>query len=72
MRSAAETEVSGLYMQLLEALLMRTTLEELDHPQPATPMRRDNSTADGIIDKAINQRQIKKNGQEILMVTKLS
>jgi hypothetical protein len=38
---------------------MRITLEELDHPQPATPMRTDNSTADGIMNKTVKQKQSK-------------
>ena len=39
---------------------MRVTLEELGHPQPATPMRTDNSTADGIRNKTVNQKQQSK------------
>ena len=36
---------------------MRTTLEELDHPQSATQLRTDNSTADSIVNKTIKQKQ---------------
>ena len=57
MGSAAEAEVGGLYMNALELSPMRTTLEELDHPQPPTPLKTDNSTADGIMNKTIKQRQ---------------
>ena len=39
MGSAAEAEVGGLYMNALELSPMRTTLEELDHPQPPTPLK---------------------------------
>ena len=46
-------------MNAQELLPMRTTLEELDHPQPPTPLRTDNSTADGIMNKTIKQRQSK-------------
>ena len=53
MGSAAEAEVGGLYMNALELSPMRTTLEELDHPQPPTPLKTDNSTADGIMNKTI-------------------
>ena len=56
MGSAAEAKVDGLYMNALELSPMRTTLEELDHPQPPTPLKTDNSTADGIINKIIKQR----------------
>ena len=53
MGSAAEAEVGGLYMNALELSSMRTTLEELDHPQPLTPLKTDNSTADSIMNKII-------------------
>ena len=46
-------------MNVLELSLMRTTLEELDHPQPPTPIRTDNSTTDEIMNKTIKQRQSK-------------
>ena len=59
MGSAAEAEVAGLYMNAQELSPMRTTLEELDHPQPPTPLKTDNSTADGIMNKTIKQRQSK-------------
>ena len=38
---------------------MRTTLVELDHPRPPTPLKTDNSnsTADGIMNKTTKQRQ---------------
>jgi hypothetical protein len=57
MQSAAEAECGALYMNAKEAVPMRITLEELDHPQPATPMRTDNSTADGIMNKTVEQKQ---------------
>ena len=59
MESAAEAEVGGLYMNAQELSPMRTTLEELDHPQPPTPLKTDNSTADGIMNKTIKQKQSK-------------
>jgi hypothetical protein len=59
MQSAAEAECGGLYMNAKEAVPMRIRLEELDHPQPATPIRIDNSTADGIMNKIVKQKQSK-------------
>ena len=59
MGSAAEAEVGRLYMNALELSPMRTTLKELDHLQPTTPLQTDNSTADGIMNKTIKQRQSK-------------
>jgi predicted transposase YdaD len=38
---------------------MRTTLEELGHPQPATPMVTDNSTAAGIANDTVKQKRSK-------------
>ena len=46
-------------MNTLEASPTRTTLEELDHPQLATPMQTDNSTVDGIMNKINKQNQSK-------------
>ena len=59
MGSAAEAEVGGLYMNALELSPMRTTLEELGHLQPPTPLKTDNSTAVSIMNKTIKQRQSK-------------
>ena len=47
-------------MNAKEAVPMRITLEELNHPQPATPIRRtDYSTADGIMNRTVKQKQSK-------------
>jgi hypothetical protein len=59
MQSAAEAEYGGLYMNAKEAVPMRIILEELNHPQPATPIRTDNSTADGMMNKTVKQKQLK-------------
>jgi hypothetical protein len=59
MQSAAEAECGGLYMNAKEAVPMRITLEELNHPQPATPIITDNSTADGFMNKTVKQKQSK-------------
>jgi hypothetical protein len=59
MQSAAEAECGGLYMNAKEAVPMGITLEESNHPQPATPIRADNSTADGIMNKTVKQKQSK-------------
>jgi hypothetical protein len=42
--SAAEAELGALFLNAKEAKMMRLTLQELDHPQPATPIHIDNST----------------------------
>jgi hypothetical protein len=57
--SAAEAEVAGLFINAQDAVPERTTLIELGHPQPATPIRTDNSTANGIINGTIKQKRSK-------------
>ncbi len=53
MSSAVEAETSSLYCQMKEAVPLRRTLEEMGHPQPATPVQVDNSTADGIANDTV-------------------
>ncbi len=61
MASAAEAECAGLYLNAHESIPMRTTLIELGHPQPkdGTPLRTDNSTASGIMNKTVKQKKLK-------------
>ena len=56
MASAAESEIGGLFMNAQEAVPERTTLIELGHPQPPTPLKTDNSTAEGILNGTVNQK----------------
>ena len=60
MGSAAEAEVGGLHMNRLELSPMETTLEELNRQQPATSLKTDNSTDNGIMNRTIKQRQSKE------------
>jgi hypothetical protein len=49
MASASETELAALFYGCKEAIPLRTTLEEMGHPQPGpTPVTTDNSTAVGL------------------------
>jgi hypothetical protein len=57
MSSAAEAEVGGLYVNAREGIPLRTTLEELGHPQPPTPLQTDNTTAHGIITGTCKQQR---------------
>ena len=59
MGSAAEAEISTAYMMARKAVATRTTLEELDHPQPPTPIQVDNTTCAGFANDAIKQRRTK-------------
>jgi hypothetical protein len=55
--SAAEAEIGALFENCKKATILRTTLEEMGWPQPATPMQTDNSTACGIANDTIKQQR---------------
>jgi hypothetical protein len=57
MSSAAETEIGSVFLNGKEATMLRTTLEEMGHPQPTTPLQTDNTTAMGYINDTIKQRR---------------
>ena len=56
MSSAAEAEIGALFINAKLAVPMRHTLEEMGHPQLATPIVTDNSTAVGIANDTIKQK----------------
>ena len=55
--SSAEAEFGALFHNTKEATPLRTTLEELRHPQPPTPVLVDNSTAVGLANDTVTQRR---------------
>ena len=55
--SAAEAEFGALFHNTKEATPLRTTLEELGHSQPPTPVLVDNSTAVGLANDTVTQRR---------------
>ena len=57
--SAAEAEVAGLFYNAQTVLHIRRILQALNHPQPPTPMKTDNSTANGFVHKNIQQKRSK-------------
>ncbi|GAX19836.1 hypothetical protein FisN_11Lu298 [Fistulifera solaris] len=57
--SAAEAELAALFYNGKEACPIRTALEEMNHPQPATPIVTDNSTASGIANDTVKQKRSK-------------
>eukprot|EP00804_Cyclotella_cryptica_P004359 CCRYP_017999-RA/>CCRYP_017999-RA protein AED:0.23 eAED:0.24 QI:0/0/0/1/0/0/4/0/900 len=59
MSSAAEAELGSLYMNAQKGVEIRNILEEMDHPQPPTPVQTDNSTADGIINLRVMPKRTK-------------
>jgi hypothetical protein len=59
MSSAAEAEIGAVFINAKEGAVIRTTLEELGHRQPPTPMETDNTTATGYSNGTIKQKRTK-------------
>jgi hypothetical protein len=57
--SAAEAETGGLFHNGQTIIPIRIALEELGHPQPPTPLKTDNSTATGCVNKSMKQKRSK-------------
>ena len=57
--SAAEAETGGIFHNVQITLPIRVLLEALNHPQPPTPIKTDNSTAHGFVYDNINQKKSK-------------
>ncbi len=55
--SAADAKLGALFLNAQEAKILCLTLDELDHPQPATPIRIDNTTTVGIVNNTIKRQQ---------------
>jgi hypothetical protein len=59
MGSAAEAEIGAAYINAQEAVPIRTTLAEMGHPQPSTPIQVDNTTAVGFANDTMKQKRSK-------------
>ena len=57
--SASEAETGSLFLNAQEAVPIRTALIEMGHPQPATPLETDNSTAHGILHAQVRMKKSK-------------
>ena len=57
--SAGEAEYAGLFILAQEAEVIRTTLDEMGHKQPATTIYCDNACAVGIANDTIKQKRSK-------------
>ena len=55
--SAAEAELSTLFINAKEAKILQLTLEELGHKQPPTPIHVDKSTILGILNNTIKRQK---------------
>jgi hypothetical protein len=57
--SAAEAEIGALFLNAKEGVNIRNILKEMGHPQPATPMQTDNTTAHGMLHGTCKQQRRK-------------
>ena len=57
--SAAECETGGVFFNGQTAVVLRVALTTLGHPQPPTPIKTDNSTANSFVHSNIKQRKSK-------------
>ena len=55
--SAAEAELGALFINCKEGIIMRLTLQEMGHPQPATPIHCDNMMVTGIENDTIKKQR---------------
>ena len=54
---AAEAELSALFLNYKECRIIRLILEEVGHPQPATPVHCDNATSAGIANDTVKRQR---------------
>jgi hypothetical protein len=55
--SVAEAKYGALFVNAKTGTVARETLKEMGHPQDATELKTDNTTADGIANKTFLQKQ---------------
>ena len=57
--SAAEAETAGIFHNAQQAIPIRYILKELGHPQPPTPIKTDNTTANAFIHQTMRHKKSK-------------
>lgn len=67
--SAAEAELGALFINCKEGTIIRLILEELGHPQPATPLHCDNKTATGIANDTVKKQRSRAMEMQFFWVT---
>jgi len=55
--SAAEAELGALFHNAKDGCMLRTTMEDMGHPQPATPIQSDNACAVGLTNGTVRQKR---------------
>jgi hypothetical protein len=69
MSSAAEAEIGAVLINAKEGAALRTTLEELGHKHPLTPMETDNTTVTGYSNGTIKQKRTKAMDMRFYWIT---
>jgi hypothetical protein len=59
MSSAAEAELAALFYNAKNGCMLRNTLEDMGHPQPATPIQAGNVCAVGLANDTVKQKRSK-------------
>jgi len=59
MSSAAEAEIGAVFINCQDSEPIRTSLFEMGHAQPPTPVQTDNTTAAGFLNETIKQKRTK-------------
>ena len=57
--SAAEAETAGLFLNAQNIIHLRQTLSDLGHPQPPTPLKTDNTTANDFVHANMKRKRSK-------------
>ena len=65
--SSSKAELGGLFHNGKTAVPLRITLNEIGFPQPPTPIKTDNSAAEGVVNATIRQKKFQGNGYAILL-----
>ena len=59
MALAAKAEIAALFMNAKLAVQIQQALIKMEHPQPVTKIKTNNSTADGFVNNTIKQNRSK-------------
>jgi len=57
--SATESEIGIIFINCRDSEPIQTTLLEMGHEQPPTPIQADNITADGLLNETIKEKRTK-------------
>ena len=66
--STAEAELGALFRNCQDGIMFRTTLHNLGHPQPRTPVHCDNATAVGIASNTVKRQRARAMAMRFMWV----